>query len=240
MRCMFNLGAQRRDLRLASGTFRTSERGAGGFRIHASHRDACDDQFVSRSQRRRHGRKIQLGQQLLGRIDASDQQQTTDFEISGQRGVRCIAMACERDASGVQCLLWPVQIAGGERNLSFGHGTSRTGHGLFGTEGTRRPAHQRPRFDEISKLRHGDASQCQGRRIFTQGNALQSAEGIARRQRPRGGGDQRIHLGPANTHCVGCVAPPIACSKAQSAALMSTRASFVTQRQAIRGATHDE
>jgi hypothetical protein len=35
-----------------------------------------------------------------------------------------------------------------------------------------------------------------------------------------------------------CVVPPIACSKAQSAANMSILASFVTQRQAIRGATH--
>jgi TPP-dependent pyruvate/acetoin dehydrogenase alpha subunit len=43
--------------------------------------------------------------------------------------------------------------------------------------------------------------------------------------------------GPVNTHFMGCVVPPIACSKAQSAALMSIRASFVTQRQAIRGAT---
>src|SRR5690349_2280538 len=45
-------------------------------------------------------------------------------------------------------------------------------------------------------------------------------------------------VGPVNTHLMGCVAPPIACSKAQSAAHMSIRASFVTQRQAIRGATH--
>jgi hypothetical protein len=41
-----------------------------------------------------------------------------------------------------------------------------------------------------------------------------------------------------NTHFMCCVAPPIACSKAQSAANMSILASFVTQRQAIRGATH--
>jgi hypothetical protein len=45
-------------------------------------------------------------------------------------------------------------------------------------------------------------------------------------------------LGPVNTHWMGCVAPPIACSKAQSAAHMSIWANFVTQLRAIRGATH--
>jgi hypothetical protein len=71
------------------------------------------------------------------------------------------------------------------------------GHGLFRTEGARRTSHESLRSNEIAELRHRDASKRERRRVVAQGDPLQCAEGITRRERTRRGRDQRVHLNPA-------------------------------------------
>jgi hypothetical protein len=55
------------------------------------------------------------------------------------------------------------------------------------------PRKQRLGARKIAELRHGDAAQRQCRRIVAQRDALERAERIARRKRPRRSRDQRIH-----------------------------------------------
>jgi hypothetical protein len=60
-----------------------------------------------------------------------------------------------------------------------------------------RALHQGFRAQEIAELRHGDAAQRQRRRVVAQGDPVQGAERITRRQRARRGRDQRVHGNPA-------------------------------------------
>jgi len=57
------------------------------------------------------------------------------------------------------------------------------------------PCHSSP-SNEIAELRHRNASKRERGRVVAQGDPLQRAEGIARRQRARRGSDQRVHLNP--------------------------------------------
>ena len=74
--------------------------------------------------------------------------------------------------------------------------TPRAGHGLLRTEGTRSTSQQSLRSNEIAELRHRNASKRERRRVVAQGDPLQCAEGITRRQ-CTGRGDQRVHRNPA-------------------------------------------
>ena len=47
---------------------------------------------------------------------------------------------------------------------------------------------------EIAELRHGDAAERQRRRIVAEPDALENAEDVARCERARRRGDQRVHL----------------------------------------------
>ena len=76
----------------------------------------------------------------------------------------------------------------------------------FGAEGARRPLHQGFCAREIAELRHGDAAQRQRRRVVAQGDPVQGAERITRRQRARRRRDQRVHRESrhtCNSHCSG-------------------------------------
>ena len=74
-----------------------------------------------------------------------------------------------------------------------------------------RPAQQLLRPREVAELRHRDAAQRERRRVVAQRDALQRAERIARRERPRRGRDQRVHRNPATL-----VTPTVAMPAAQS------------------------
>lgn len=50
--------------------------------------------------------------------------------------------------------------------------------------------------DVVAELRQGDSAERKGRRVVSQGDALQCAEGIARREYLRRSSDQRVHLNP--------------------------------------------
>ena len=64
------------------------------------------------------------------------------------------------------------------------------------TEGTTGASQERPRPNEVAELGHGEAAKGERGRVVTQGYPLQCTQGIARRQCPRRGRDQRIHRNP--------------------------------------------
>ena len=119
-----------------------------------------------------------------------DQEEAPDLERARMRCVDPVAMRFERRPCRVQRLGRPTQVARGERHLGLGHHAARAGHGLLRAEGARRAPQQGPRAHEIAELRHRDPAQRERRRVVAQGDSLQGAEGIARHQRERRGGDQ--------------------------------------------------
>src|SRR4029077_8316062 len=96
-----------------------------------------------------------------------------------------------------------------ERDLGLCDDTPRTGHRLFRAEGARRASHESLRSSEIAELCHRDASQRERRRVVAQGDSLQCAEWITRRERTRCGRDKRVHPNPATlvTPTVRCPVP---------------------------------
>src|SRR5271166_3232038 len=122
------------------------------------------------------------------------------------RGVHPVAVLFERRPRRVERLRRPAQIARDERDLGLGDDTPRAGHGLFRTEGARRTSHESLRSNEIAELGHRDAAKCQRRRVVAQGDPVQCAEGVTRRERTRRGRDQRVHRNPATL-----VTPTVRC-----------------------------
>ena len=115
------------------------------------------------------------------------------LEIARMRGIGAVAMPFERVMRRIERLHRPVEIARDERDLGFGDGAARAGDGLPRAEGACRAPQQRLGAVEIAELRHRDAAKRQRRRIVAQGDVVQRAERIARCQRARRGGDQRVH-----------------------------------------------
>ena len=95
------------------------------------------------------------------------------------RGVDPVAVRLERRPCGLERLRRPAEVARNERDLGLGNDAPRAGHGLPGTEGARCPSQEHLRSHQIAELRHCDAAKGQRRRVVTQGDALQSAKGIA-------------------------------------------------------------
>src|SRR5262249_47102802 len=116
--------------------------------------------------------------------------------VSGMRGVEPVAVLLERGPRRLQRLRRPTQVARDERDLGLGHRAARPGQRLPRTEGPGGAAHERARPDEIAELRHRDATEGESGRVVAQGDPLQGAQGIPRRQRTAGGRDQRVHRNP--------------------------------------------
>jgi hypothetical protein len=144
---------------------------------------------VGGPRRGREGRGIELGKRTLGLVEAPDQEKAPDLEIPRMRGVQPIAVFFERCPRSVECLGRPAQVARYERDLGLGDDTPRAGHGLFRTKGARRTSQENFRSNEIAEPRQRDASQRERRRIVAQGDLVQCAEGITRRERMRRGRD---------------------------------------------------
>ena len=121
------------------------------------------------------------------------------------RGIDPIAVRFEHGPRGVERLRARVQVARDQRDLGLGHNTPRAGHRLLRTEGARCISQERLRSNEIAELRHRDAAQREGRRVITQGDAIQSAEGITRCECTRRGRDQRVHRNPVTPVAPGIV-----------------------------------
>ena len=99
------------------------------------------------------------------------------------RGVHPVAVLFERRARCVKRLRRPTQVARDERDLGLGDDAPCAGYGVFWTEGPRRTSHENLGSSKITELRHGDTSKRQRRRVIAQGNPVQRAEGITRRER---------------------------------------------------------
>ena len=148
---------------------------------------------MRRPRRRRERRGVEPAQRALGLVETADQQQAPDFEVARVRGVQPVARLLERRPRRLERPGGPAQLARDQRDLGLGDDAAGAGHRLPGAEGARRPLHQGFRAREIAELRHGDAAQRQRRRIVAQGDAVQGAERITRRQGARRGRDQRVH-----------------------------------------------
>jgi hypothetical protein len=144
---------------------------------------------VGGPRRGREGRGVELGECTLRLVEAPDQEEAPDLEVPRMRGVHPVAVLFERRPRRVECLRRPAQVARDERDLGLGDDTPRLGHGLFRTEGARSTSHEGLRSNEITELRHRDASKRERRRVVAQGDPVQCAEGITRRERTRRGRD---------------------------------------------------
>ncbi len=140
--------------------------------------------------RRREGRGVEPGEDLLGLVEAADQEQAPDLESPRMLGIHAVAVRFERRPRGVERLFGPAQVARDEGNLGLGDDTPRAGHRLFRTEGARGPSQEGLRPIEIAELRQRDAAKGQGRRVVAQGDPLQGPERITRGEGARRGRDQ--------------------------------------------------
>ncbi|MEA2725954.1 MAG: hypothetical protein QOF70_429, partial [Acetobacteraceae bacterium] len=191
-----DLRRQRRDVRLARGALSPSERRTRHLRPQAPNRDPRDDQLVGGPRRGWEGRGVNLAERPFGVIEAPDQEQAPDLEIPRMRGVHPVAVRFERRPRCVERLRRPAQVARDECDLGLGDDTSRSGHRLFRTERARRTSQESLCSNEIAELRHRYTTQRERRRVVAQGDPLQGAEGITRRECARRGVDQRVHRNP--------------------------------------------
>jgi hypothetical protein len=182
---------------VAGSALGPSERSARRLRPEASHRDPCNDQLVGGPRSRREGCGVELGERTLGLVKAPDQEKAPDLEIPRMRGVHPVAVFFQRCPRIVECLGRPAQVARDQRDLSLGDDTPRPGHSLFRPEGARCTSQESLRSNEIAEPSHRDASKCERRRVVAQGDPVQCAEGITRRERTRRNRDWRVHLNPA-------------------------------------------
>ena len=112
------------------------------------------------------------------------------------RGIGAVAVPFERVMRRIERLHRPVEVARDERDLGLGDGAPCAGDGLPRAESAGRAPQQCFGAAEIAELCHRDAAKRQRRRIVAQGDVVQRAERITRRERARGGGDQRVHSNP--------------------------------------------
>jgi hypothetical protein len=162
----------------------------------ASHRDPCDDQFVSSPPCGREERRIEPGECALGLVETSYQKKTPNLEVPRVRRVQTVAVSFERRPRRVQYFRRRAQVARHERDLGLGYDTARTGDRLPRTEGACRTSQKGLRAHEITELRHRDTAKRKRRRVVPEGDALQRAEEVTRGERPRRSRDQRVHQNP--------------------------------------------
>jgi hypothetical protein len=124
----------------------------------ASHRDPCDDQFVSGPRCGREERRIEPGERALGPVEASCQEKTPNLEVARMRRVQTVAVSFERRPRRVQYFRRRAQVARHERDLGLGDDTPRTGDRLSRTEGACRTSQKGLRAREITELRHRDTA----------------------------------------------------------------------------------
>jgi hypothetical protein len=174
---------------VARGALGPSERSARRLRPEASHRDPRNDQLVGRPRRGREGRGVELGEPTLGLVETPDQEEAPDLKIPRMRGVHPVAVLFERRPRCVECLRRPAQVARDERDFGLSDDTPRAGNGLVRTKDARRTSEESLRSNKIAEPRHRDASQRERGRVVAQGDPVQCAEGITRRERTRRGRD---------------------------------------------------
>ena len=133
---------------------------------------------------------------MLGIVEAPDQKQATGLEVARMRGVRPVVMCFEGRRCRGERLRGPGEVARSERDLGLGDDASRARHSLSRTKGARRSPHQRFRAVEIAELGHGDAAKRERWRVIAEGDSVERTEGIAHRERPSRGCDQRVHRNP--------------------------------------------
>jgi hypothetical protein len=140
--------------------------------MKAPHRDPCDNEFMGGSRRGRQRRRVEPGEHTLGLVEAADQEQAADRELSCMRGVDPVSVLFQRCPRCVERRRGPGEVARDQRNLGLGDDTPGAGHGLVRTEGARRTSQESLRSNEIAELRHRDAAKRERRRVVAQGDPV--------------------------------------------------------------------
>jgi hypothetical protein len=134
---------------------------------------------------------------MLGLVEMPDQEEAPDPRCRACAAFTRSPCCCSSVARAVSSAFAGQPRSRSERDLGLGDDAPRAGYDLFRTEGMRRTAHEGLRSIEISELRHRDAAKCQRRRVVAEGDPVQCAEPISRRERTRRGRDERVHRNPA-------------------------------------------
>jgi len=109
--CVSNLRRQRGDVRLARGVLGPSERGARRLRLQAPNRNSRNRQLVGGPRRGWERCGVELRDCTLGLVEAADQKQAPDLEISRMRGIYAVALRFERRPRCVERLRRLAQVA---------------------------------------------------------------------------------------------------------------------------------
>jgi hypothetical protein len=147
------------------GALRPSQRLARFSCLQSSHCDSRNHQLVESPRCGREKTRIKVGEHLLSRRELTDKKESPDFKVTRVTGIQSVSMLFEGDSRGVEDFRGPSQIAGGERDFSFGYDASCAGDGFFGTEATRSFPQKFLRSCKVAKLCHGDPAQGKRRRI---------------------------------------------------------------------------
>ncbi len=191
--CALDLGRQRRDVGFPRRMLGPAEGCARRLGLQAPDRDARNHQLLGSPRCRRQRRGVERGQAAFRLVEAADQEQATDLQGTRVRRIHAVAMRFERRPRALERRGRPGELARDQRDLGLGDHAARARQRLLWAERPRGSSQQCFRSLKIAELRHHDASQRQRRRVVAQGDALQCAEKVARRERARGGSDQRVH-----------------------------------------------
>ncbi len=177
----------------ARGVFGPRQRRARRLDPQAPHCDAGNDQFVGRPRCRRQRRGIEARKQAFGLVEAADQKQAADREIARMRGIGAVAVPFER-ACAVSSA-FTGQLRSRETSAISASATTQRARATASRGPKARAARRSSSLGagEIAELRHRDAAQRQRWRIVAQGDEVQRVERIARCERARRRGDQRVH-----------------------------------------------
>ena len=132
----------------------------------------------------------------LGRVEAADQQQVAALEVARVGGVGAVAAPLERVARRLERLRRPPRSRETSAISASAMAQRARATASRGPKPRAAAPEQRLGAGEVAELRHRDAAQRQRRRIVAQGDVVQRAERVARGERARRGGDQRVHANP--------------------------------------------
>lgn len=138
--------------------------------------------------------QIQPGEGLRSGVELPEQQEPADLHEVAVEGVGAISVGLQRPHRAFERgMVVAAELAGGERDLGARDHAPRPFEPRIGGKGPLRPCEKSVGPGQVSQLREGDPAERERRRVLSQRDEAERAEGIARRQGAGGGGEQRVH-----------------------------------------------
>ena len=119
---------------------------------------------------------VELGERALGLVEAADQEQAPDLEIARMRGIYTVAVHFERRPRCVERLRRPSEVARDQRDSASATIHLARATASFGPNP--RAARRRRAFARTRSPSCAIAMPRSARRVVTQGDPVQGAEGI--------------------------------------------------------------